>query len=109
RELRAATPDARDGHPRLRHRQGPAPVAAAALLDPGGPSDAGHRQEYLQRAAADQRGVVDEMVTAADEAARREAAAAEARLSAEQRYADASARRDAAESEVAAVSDELTA
>src|SRR5699024_3457192 len=34
---------------------------------------------------------------------------AEARLSAEQRYADASARRDAAASEVAAVSDELTA
>src|SRR5699024_5060459 len=89
--------------------QGTAPGAASALLDPGGPSDAGLRQEYLQRAAADQRGVVDEMVTAADEAARREAAAAEARLSAEQRYADASARRDAAESEVAAVSDELTA
>lgn len=98
-----------DEYSRLLHRQGTAPGAASALLDPGGPSDAGLRQEYLQRAAADQRGVVDEMVTAADEAARREAAAAEARLSAEQRYADASARRDAAESEVAAVSDELTA
>ncbi|MBB1019074.1 hypothetical protein G6023_12420, partial [Dietzia sp. DQ11-71] len=74
-----------DDYSRLLHRQGTAPGAASAILDPGGPADAGLRQEYLQRAAADQRTVVGEMVAAADEAARRESEAVAARDSAEQR------------------------
>ncbi|MBB1030407.1 hypothetical protein G6027_05805, partial [Dietzia sp. SLG310A2-38A2] len=59
-----------DEYSRLLHRQGTAPGAASAILDPGGPADAGRRQEFLQRAAADQRHVVGDMVTAVDEAAR---------------------------------------
>ncbi|MDV8000248.1 NlpC/P60 family protein [Rhodococcus sp. IEGM 1408] len=98
-----------DDYSRILHRQGTAPGAASAILDPGGPADAGRRQEFLQRAAADQRHVVGDMVAAADEAARRESDAVRAREDAEQRYADASSRRDAAESEVAAVSAEVTA
>ena len=98
-----------DEYSRLLHRQGTAPGAASAILDPGGPADAGRRQELLHRAAADQRRVVGDMVAAADEAARRESDAALARAEAEQRYADASARRDAAESEVSTVSAEVAA
>ena len=97
-----------DDYSRLLYRQGTAPGAASAILDPGGPSDAGQRQEYLQRAAADQRHVVGDMVAAADEAARRESEAARAREDAENRYAHAASRRDAAESEVATVSAEVT-
>lgn len=97
-----------DDYSRLLYRQGTAPGAASAILDPGGPSDAGQRQEYLQRAAADQRHVVGDMVAAADEAARRESEAARAREDAENRYADAASRRDAAEAEVATVSAEVT-
>ena len=97
-----------DEYSRLLHRQGTAPGAASAILDPSGPADAGRRQEFLQRAAADQRRVVGDMVAAADEAARRESDATHARELAEQRYADASARRDAAESEVTSVSGEVT-
>lgn len=97
-----------DDYSRVLHRQGTAPGAASAILDPGGPADAGRRSEFLQRAAADQRHVVGDMVAAADEAARRESDAVRAREDAEQRFADASSRRDAAESEVAAVSTEVT-
>lgn len=98
-----------DDYSRLLHRQGTAPGAASAILDPTGPADAGLRQEYLQRAAADQRRVVADMVEAADEAARVEAVAAESRATAEQRYADAAARRDDAETQVATVSAEISA
>ena len=98
-----------DDYARILHRQGTAPGAASAILDPGGPADAGRRSEFLQRAAADQRHVVGDMVAAADEAARRESDAVRAREDAEQRFADASSRRDAAESEVTAVSAEVTA
>lgn len=98
-----------DDYSRLLYRQGTAPGAASAILDPGGPADAGQRQEFLQRAAADQQHVVGDMVAAADEAARRESDAARARQDAEQRYNDASSRRDAAESEVTQVSTEVTA
>lgn len=98
-----------DDYSRLLYRQGTAPGAAAAVLAPGGPADAGLRQEYLSRAAADQRTVVDGMVAAADEAARREAQAIEARGAAEQKFADASARRDAAESQVSDVSAQTAA
>ncbi|PAY24833.1 hypothetical protein CEY15_01265 [Dietzia natronolimnaea] len=97
-----------DEYSRLLHRQGTAPGAASAILDPGGPADAGRRQEFLRRAAADQQHVVGDMVAAVDAAARRESDAALARTEAEQRYADASSRRDAAESEVAAVYAEVT-
>lgn len=97
-----------DDYSRLLHRQGTAPGAASAILDPTGPGDAGLRQEYLHRAAADQRGVVGDMVEAAEEAARREAEAVDARQAAEQRYSDAAARRDGAEAQVASVSDEVT-
>lgn len=97
-----------DDYSRLLHRQGTAPGAASAILDPTSPGDAGLRQEYLQRAAADQRGVVGDMVEAADEAARRESEAAGAREAAEQRYADAAARRDGAEAQVASVSAEVS-
>ncbi|MCT2074798.1 hypothetical protein M3E70_00545, partial [Dietzia cinnamea] len=96
-----------DDYSRLLHRQGTAPGAASAILDPGGPGEAGLRQEYLRRAAADQRHVVGEMVAAADEAARREAEAVTARDAAQQRYSDAAARRDAAESEVSRVAAEV--
>ncbi|MDX2355437.1 NlpC/P60 family protein [Dietzia sp. PP-33] len=98
-----------DEYSRLLHRQGTAPGVASAILDPAGPADAGRRQEFLHRAAADQQHVVGDMVAAAEEAARREADAARAREDAEQRYADASSRRDAAESEVAAVAAEVSA
>lgn len=97
-----------EDYSRLIHRQGTAPGAASAILDPGGPADAALRQEFLQRAAADQRHVVSDMVSAREEAQKREADAAEARAGAEQRYSDASARRDAAEAEVSAVSAEVT-
>ncbi|MGN7155973.1 NlpC/P60 family protein [Dietzia cercidiphylli] len=97
-----------DEYSRLLHRQGTAPGAASAILDPGGPADAGRRQEFLQRAAADQRHVVGDMVAAVDEATRRESDAALARADAEQRYADASSRRDEAESEVATVYADVT-
>ncbi|MEH6818381.1 MAG: NlpC/P60 family protein [Dietzia psychralcaliphila] len=97
-----------DEYSRLLHRQGTAPGAASAILDPGGPADAGRRQEFLQRAAADQRHVVGDMVLAVDEAARRESEAAVARTDAEQRYADAASRRDVAESEVATVYADVT-
>ncbi|GAA1715286.1 hypothetical protein GCM10009831_26170 [Dietzia cercidiphylli] len=97
-----------DEYSRLLHRQGTAPGAASAILDPGGPADAGRRQEFLQRAAADQRHVVGDMVAAVDEATRRESDAALARTDAEQRFADASSRRDAAESEVATVYADIT-
>ena len=93
-----------DDYSRLLHRQGTAPGAASALLDPGGPGDAGLRQEYLSRAAADQRSVVGDMVAAADEAARRESEAVAARQAAEQRHADAAAQRDGAEAQVSSVS-----
>lgn len=96
-----------DDYSRLLHRQGTAPGAASAILDPGGPGEAGLRQEYLRRAAADQRHVVGEMVAAADEAARREAEAVTARDAAQQRYSDAAARRDAAEAEVSRVAAEV--
>ncbi|MFS4489413.1 NlpC/P60 family protein [Dietzia kunjamensis] len=98
-----------DDYSRLLHRQGTAPGAASAILDPGGPADAGLRQEYLQRAAADQRTVVGEMVAAADEAARRESEAVAARDSAEQRYSDAAERRASAEAEVSRVAGDVTA
>lgn len=98
-----------EDYSRLLHRQGTAPGAASAILNPGDPADAGLRQEYLKRAAADQHTVVSDMVAARDQATEREVAAAEAREGAEQRYADAAARRDAAESEVSAVSSEITA
>lgn len=97
-----------DDYSRLLHRQGTAPGAASALLDPGDPADAGLRQEYLQRAAADQRSVVGDMVAAADEAARRESEALGAREAAAQRYDDASARRDGAAAQVTSVSSEVT-
>lgn len=97
-----------EDYSRLIHRQGTAPGAASAILDPGGPADAALRQEFLQRAAADQRHVVSDMVSAREEAQKRETAAAEARAGAEQRYSDASARRDAAAAEVSAVSAEVT-
>lgn len=96
-----------DDYSRLLHRQGTAPGAASGILDPTGPGDAGVRQEYLHRAAADQRSVVGDMVEAADEAARREAEAAGAREAAEQRYSDAAERRDGAEAQVASVSAEV--
>ena len=96
-----------DDYSRLLHRQGTSPGAASAILDPTGPGDAGLRQEYLHRAAADQRGVVGDMVEAADEAARRESEAVDARESARQRYHDAAARRDGAEAQVASVSAEV--
>lgn len=96
-----------DDYSRLLHRQGTAPGAASAILDPTGPRDASLRQEYLQRAAADQRGVVGDMVEAADEAARRESEAVDAREEAQQRYSDAAARRDGAEAQVASVSAEV--
>ena len=98
-----------DDYSRLLHRQGTAPGAASAILDPGGPADAGLRGEYLRRAAADQRTVVGEMVSAADEAARRESEAVAARDSAEQRYSDAATRRDSAEAEVSRVTGDITA
>lgn len=98
-----------DEYSRILHRQGTAPGAASAILDPGGPGDAGRRSEFLQRAAADQRLVVGDMVAAAEDAARRAVDAERTRADAEQRYADASSRRDAAESEVTAVSAEVTA
>ncbi|UVE95464.1 NlpC/P60 family protein [Dietzia sp. B32] len=98
-----------DDYSRLLHRQGTAPGAASEILAPGGPADAGLRQEYLRRAAADQRTVVREMVAAADEAARREAEAVAARDAAEQRYSDAAARRDSAEAEVSRVADDVLA
>lgn len=96
-----------EDYSRLLHRQGTAPGAASALLDPGGPADAGLRQEYLKRAAADQRSVVGDMTAAAEAATDRENAALEARETAEQRYSDASARRDGAEAEIATVSAEV--
>ena len=98
-----------DDYSRVLYRQGTAPGAAATILDPGGPADAGRRLEFLQRAAADQRRVVADMVAAADEAARREADAVRAREDAEQHYSDASARRDGAVAEVSTVSAEVTA
>lgn len=98
-----------DEYARMLHRQGTAPGKASALLDPGGPADAGHRQELLRRAAADQEQVVSDMVTAADEASRREAEAVRARESAEERYTDAAARRDSAESEVSTIASEISA
>lgn len=98
-----------DDYSRLLHRQGTAPGAASAILDPGDPGDAGLRQEYLRRAAADQRTVVEEMVAAADEAARRESEAATARDAAEQRYSDAAAHRDSAEAEVTRVAGDVSA
>ena len=93
-----------DDYSRLLHKQGTAPGAASAILDPGGPTVSARRQEFLQRAAVDQRQVVGEMTTAVDEATRRESEATQAREAAEQRYANASARRDSAENEVAEVS-----
>lgn len=98
-----------DDYARMLHRQGTAPGAASALLDPGGPADAGRRQEFLRRAAADQQQVVSGLTTAADEAAQRAADAVAAREAAEQHYADASARRDAAKAEVSTVASEITA
>lgn len=98
-----------DDYSRLLHRQGTAPGAASEILDPGGPSEAGLRQEYLRRAAADQRTVVGEMVAAADEAARRESEAVAARDAAEQGYSDAAARRDSAEDEVSRVAGDVAA
>lgn len=98
-----------DDYSRLLHRQGTAPGAAATLLNPGGPADAGLRQEYLSRVAADQRAVVGDMVAAADEAARRESEAVGAKAAAEQQFADASARRDAAETQVSDVSAQIAA
>ncbi len=96
-----------DDYSRLLHRQGTAPGAASALLDPTGPEALGLRREYLQRAAADQRGVVGDMIAAAEEASRRESEAAAAREAAEQRYSDAAARRDSAENQVSSVSAEV--
>lgn len=93
-----------DDYSRLLHRQGTAPGAASAILDPGGPAVSARRQEFLQRASVDQRQVVGEMTTAVDEATRRESEAASAREAAEQRHTDAVTRRDSAENEVAEVS-----
>lgn len=98
-----------DDYASMLHRQGTAPGVASQILDPAGPGAAGDRQELLQRAAADQHRVVGDMVTARDEATRREAEATTARTAAEERYADASARRDAAEAEVSSVTAEVTA
>ena len=97
-----------DDYSRLLHRQGTAPGAASAILDPGGPTVSARRQEFLQRAAVDQRQVVGEMTSAVDEATRRESEAASARDAAEQRHTDAVARRDSAENEVADVSRQVT-
>ena len=98
-----------DEYSRMLHRQGTAPGAASAILDPQGASDAGRRQELLHRAAADQRHVVGEMTAAMDEAEQREADAVAAREAARERYSDAAARREAAEAEVDAVAAEVTA
>lgn len=93
-----------DDYSRLLHRQGTAPGAASAILDPGGPAESARRLEFLQRAAVDQRRVVGEMVDAADAAAHRESEAVAAREAAEFRHSDAVAARDSAEAEVAEVS-----
>ncbi|WP_255584007.1 NlpC/P60 family protein [Dietzia sp. ANT_WB102] len=104
-----AARNALDDYSRLLHRQGTAPGAASGILNPGGPADAGLRQEYLRRAAADQRTVVGDMVAAAEEAARQESDAVAARDAAEQRYSDAAARRDSAEAEVSEVAGDVAA
>lgn len=98
-----------EDYSRLLYRQGTAPGAASSILDPGGPADAGQRQEYLRRAAADQGVVVDDMVAAADEATRREVEATRARGDAERRYSDATARRDDAQTQVSEVSEQIGA
>ena len=97
-----------DGYSRLLHRQGTAPGAASSILDPAGTDDASRRQEFLQRAAADQRQVVGDMTRAVSEAEQREAEAAAARDAAEERYSDAAARRDSAEADVHEVSAQIT-
>lgn len=96
-----------DEYSRLLHRQGTAPGAASTILDPGGTDDASRRQEFLQRAAADQRQVVGDMTLAVSEAEQREADAAGAREAAEQHYSDAAARRESAEADVRDVSAEV--
>ena len=97
-----------EDYARMLHRQGTAPGAASQILGATGPADAGRRQEYLQRAAADQQHVVGDMVAARDAATAREAEAADARTAAERRYTDAAAARDSAQAEVAGVSAEVT-
>ncbi len=98
-----------DDYSRLLHKQGTAPGAASAILDPGGPAVSARRQEFLQRAAVDQRQVVGEMTTAVEAATQRESEAEHAREAAQQRYSDAAARRDSAEDEVAEVSLQVAA
>ena len=93
-----------DDYSRLLHKQGTAPGAASAILEPAGPAVSARRQEFLQRAAVDQRQVVGEMTTAVAAATQRESQAEQAREEAQQRYSDATVRRDSAENEVAQVS-----
>ena len=82
------------------YRQGTAPGAASALLDPAAPSEAGRRQELLGRAGADQHDVVDRLQKARNDAGDRERQAGDALGEAQRRHDDAESRRDQAQRDI---------